>query len=270
MDVLNIFCRPINVHLAVSGNPGCRSNRHSSRNRCWDFLVTGASWWTNLWEVYYRKWSNSVGRPVPPTLCNKAEKLMSPALLPDTCIVLNLYIYIALLAVLTHLRRCQCKRPSEKRAVLIERREALGSPVNKVDRVEGRSWFLHVAQRTPCSFLCMLQFSRMFILWLMALFIHSFGHFYSAPSSPLLLRGAPDYSTDTVSEFHLEAHRQLQVKDLPMVPTWWLERESNPRPSGWKSSSQPRRHHVCSVFDDSFWNCFLRCNLFSSTVEADD
>src|SRR6218665_3178735 len=39
-------------------------------------------------------------------------------------------------------------------------------------------------------------------------FIHSFGHFYSAPSSPLLLRGAPDYSTDTVSEFHAEAHRQ--------------------------------------------------------------
>ena len=36
-------------------------------------------------------------------------------------------------------------------------------------------------------------------------FIHS-GHFYSAPSSPLPLRGAPDYSTDTVSEFHAEAH----------------------------------------------------------------
>src|SRR6218665_1175864 len=62
-------------------------------------------------------------------------------------------------------------------------------------------------------------------------FIHS-GHFYSAHSSPLLLRGAPDYSTDTVSEFHAEAHRQLQVKDLPKVPTWRLERESNPRPSG--------------------------------------
>src|SRR6218665_1543042 len=41
-------------------------------------------------------------------------------------------------------------------------------------------------------------------------FIHS-GHFYSAPSSPLPFRGAPDYSTDTVSEFHAEAHRQLQV-----------------------------------------------------------
>jgi len=34
-------------------------------------------------------------------------------------------------------------------------------------------------------------------------FIHS-GHFYSAPLSPLHLRGAPDYSTDrpTVSESH--------------------------------------------------------------------
>src|SRR6218665_2587896 len=47
-------------------------------------------------------------------------------------------------------------------------------------------------------------------------FIHS-GHFYSAPSSPLPLRGAPDHSTDTVSEFHAEAHRQLQVKDLPIA-----------------------------------------------------
>ena len=52
-------------------------------------------------------------------------------------------------------------------------------------------------------------------------FIHfvNSGHFYSAPSSPLLLRGAPDYSTDTVSEFHAEEHRQLQVKDLRKVAT---------------------------------------------------
>src|SRR6218665_3320890 len=47
-------------------------------------------------------------------------------------------------------------------------------------------------------------------------FIHS-GHFYSASSSPLLLRGAPDYGTDTVSEFYAEAHRQLLAKDLPNV-----------------------------------------------------
>jgi len=43
---------------------------------------------------------------------------------------------------------------------------------------------------------------------LLHLFIHS-GHFYSAPLNPLLLRGAPDYSTDTVSEFHAKAHKQL-------------------------------------------------------------
>src|SRR6218665_1187561 len=62
-------------------------------------------------------------------------------------------------------------------------------------------------------------------------FIHS-GLFYSAHSSPLPLRGAPDHSTDTVLEFHAEAHRQLQVKDLPKVPTCCPERESNPRPFG--------------------------------------
>src|SRR6218665_84490 len=79
-----------------------------------------------------------------------------------------------------------------------------------------------------------LQISVFTILFLRHLhsshsFIHS-GHFYSAPSSPLLLRRAPDYSPDTVSEFHVEAHRQLRVKDLPKVPTWRLERESNSRP----------------------------------------
>ena len=57
------------------------------------------------------------------------------------CIVLYLYIYIALLAIHTTQNCFQCERPREKRAVLRERKEALGSPVNKVDHVEGRSWF---------------------------------------------------------------------------------------------------------------------------------
>ena len=93
----------------------------------------------------------------------------------------------------------------------------------------------------------------------MHLFIHSFGHFYSAPWSPLLLGGAPHYSTDIarVSEFHAEAHRQLQVKDLPKVPTWRLERQSNPRPSGWKSSSQPRRHHVPTKVLSMMHKCIM-------------
>src|SRR6218665_196041 len=81
------------------------------------------------------------------------------------------------------------------------------------------------------------------------IFIHS-GHFYSAPSSPLLHRSAPDYSTDTVSEFHAEAHRQLQVKDLPKVPTWRLERESNPRPSG----STPVRSVHCLLSSVIFFS----------------
>src|SRR6218665_2752568 len=47
-----------------------------------------------------------------------------------------------------------------------------------------------------------------------------------------------------VGVYTLKRYGQLQVKDLPKVPTWRLERESNPRPSDLKSSSQPRRHHV--------------------------
>ena len=56
-------------------------------------------------------------------------------------------------------------------------------------------------------------------------FIHS-DHFYSPSSSSLLLRSAPD----TARSFTPKRHRQLFVKDLPKVPTWRLEWESNPRP----------------------------------------
>src|SRR5688572_10547845 len=71
-------------------------------------------------------------------------------------------------------------------------------------------------------------------------FIHliHFRYLYSAPSR-FLLRGAPDYSADTESEFHAEAHEQLRVKDLPRVPTQWLEVDSNPQPSGYKAPNIP-------------------------------
>jgi len=49
---------------------------------------------------------------------------------------------------------------------------------------------------------------------------------YSAPSR-FLLRRAPDYSTDTESEFHTEAHEQLRVKDLPRVQTRRLVAEGH-------------------------------------------
>jgi len=46
-------------------------------------------------------------------------------------------------------------------------------------------------------------------------FIFHSGYFYSASSSPLLLRGAPDYSTDTLSEFSDERHRIYQWAITP-------------------------------------------------------
>ena len=83
-------------------------------------------------------------------------------------------------------------------------------------------------------------------------FIHSFihrGHFYSASSSPLLLRSALDTGRILCRSFTPKRHRQLWVKDLPKVPTWRLERDSNPRPSGRKASTLPMRHHVPWYWD---------------------
>src|SRR5688572_4801887 len=57
------------------------------------------------------------------------------------CIVLYLSIYIASLAVHTNQRRSQCERPKEKKEVFRQRKEALGPPVNKQERVKGGSWF---------------------------------------------------------------------------------------------------------------------------------
>src|SRR6218665_1724356 len=39
-------------------------------------------------------------------------------------------------------------------------------------------------------------------------------------------------------------HRQLQVKDLPKIRTWRLERDSNPRPFCRKASTLQMRHHA--------------------------
>jgi len=61
-------------------------------------------------------------------------------------------------------------------------------------------------------------------------FIYS-GHFYSASSSPLLLGSDPDTAQILCRNFTLKHHIQLRVKDLPKVPTWRLELDSNPQPS---------------------------------------
>src|SRR6218665_1338446 len=78
-------------------------------------------------------------------------------------------------------------------------------------------------------------------------FIHSFIHssyFYSASSSPLLLRGAPTTAQILCRSFTLKRHRQVRVKDLPKVLTWWQERDSNPRPFGRKAMNLPMSHHT--------------------------
>src|SRR6218665_1130815 len=81
--------------------------------------------------------------------------------------------------------------------------------------------------------------------WHVPIFIHSFihsGYFYSTSSSPLLLRSAPDKARILCQSFTPKRHRQLQVKDLPKIPTWRLERDLNPRPSGLSM-----RHHISQV-----------------------
>src|SRR6218665_589634 len=73
-------------------------------------------------------------------------------------------------------------------------------------------------------------------------FIHS-GHFYSASSSPLLLRSAPDTALILCRSFTPKRNRQLRVKDLPKVPTWRLERIRTPtlRLKGFDYTNAPPR-----------------------------
>src|SRR6218665_3830618 len=73
--------------------------------------------------------------------------------------------------------------------------------------------------------------------------IHS-SYFYSASFSQLLLRGAPDTAWILCRSFMPKRHRQLQVKDLSKVPTWRLERDSNPRPLGRKATNLLMRHQA--------------------------
>src|SRR6218665_1246211 len=60
-------------------------------------------------------------------------------------------------------------------------------------------------------------------------------HFYRASSSPLLLRGAADTAWILCLSFMSKRHRQLQVKDLPKVLTWWRQQDSNLRLFGQKA-----------------------------------
>jgi len=79
--------------------------------------------------------------------------------------------------------------------------------------------------------------------WLIHSFIH-LGYFYSASSSPLLLRGAPDTARTLCRSFMPKHHRQLQVKDLEKFRMWWLEWDWNRRPFGRKAPDVPMSNHT--------------------------
>src|SRR6188768_3789759 len=105
-------------------------------------------------------------------------------------------------------------------------------------------------------------------------FIH-FRYLYSTPSR-FLLRGAPDYSADTESEFHAEEHEQLRVKDLPRVPTRRLEVDSNPQPFGCKAPNMPLHHRAPIILVYYFKlthrimitiHCMNRCSQVITGVE---
>ena len=71
-------------------------------------------------------------------------------------------------------------------------------------------------------------------------FIHS-GYFYSTSSSPLLLRGAGDYSIDTVSRF---TWRSATGNYEWMIFPRSLRVGSNLWPSGHKAPNPPLSHHA--------------------------
>src|SRR6218665_2446967 len=75
------------------------------------------------------------------------------------------------------------------------------------------------------------------------LFIYS-GYFCSTSSSQLLLRGAPNTAWILCQSFMPKRHRQLQVKNLPRVPRWRLEWDSNPQPFSRIASNLPMSHHA--------------------------
>src|SRR6218665_1446693 len=89
-------------------------------------------------------------------------------------------------------------------------------------------------------------------------FIHSF-HF----SSPLLPRSALDTARTLSWSFTPKRHRQLRVKDLPKVPTWWPQRDSNPRPfcrKGFDSTNAPARPTIGGIYKFCGY-CGEICNM---------
>src|SRR6218665_2745823 len=89
------------------------------------------------------------------------------------------------------------------------------------------SHLLTLISSDHCALFCVCPALISFFHSFIPSFIH-LGYFYSAFSSSLLLRGAPDTARILCRNFTPKRHRQLLAKDLPKVPTWRQEQESNP------------------------------------------
>src|SRR6218665_2410182 len=100
------------------------------------------------------------------------------------------------------------------------------------------SSFIHSVAAVSAGYFCIKQI----------LYCIMSGYFYSASSSPLLPRGAPDTARILCWSFTPKRHRQLHVKDLSKVPTWRLERDSNQRPFGQRASNLPMSHLASSSY----------------------
>ena len=119
----------------------------------------------------------------------------------------------------------------------------------------------HIYDSQPTVYISLSVSLPLFLHSFIHSFIHS-DHFYSASSSSLLFRGAPDTARILCRSFTPKRHRQLVVKDLPKVPTWRLERDPNPRPSGRQVSTLLMRHHApCMLVDVCIAACVLLCVL---------
>ena len=83
----------------------------------------------------------------------------------------------------------------------------------------------------------------------MTIFIHS-GYFYGASSSPLLLRGDPDYSIDTVSELtRRSATVQVANTSEGLAQGLYVAVTGRfgPAISGHKATNLPQIHHVPQI-----------------------
>ena len=107
-------------------------------------------------------------------------------------------------------------------------------------------------------FWCVFRYVALSILTPYNLYVCKAIHYYSDWSVLLhycivfihfsrneLFRNSPDHSNwHCVGVYTPKRYRQLQVKDLPKVSTWRLERDWNPRPFGRKAATLPMHHHA--------------------------